>query len=311
MTQSKNHHWWPRCLSEWWTDSEGRITRVTPDGKTLRLTPKNLAVIGHGHTIKLGRRPGETTVWDYNFENEFQRADGNFPQAIEWLEGLRREERPAAILRERFLSQEASEAALADLIESLVSLAVRNPMTRNAAARPAEHFRGNLPERERNALITLNIRHQQRKLVDGIGARGKFAALYSPHREFVFGDGFFHNLTSPAALPLSPKMLVPLTPRIGVLFACPLQYSTEPRLSTFVLTAEEADVLNRTIQIYAKEMLFYRSERPTLTDEFRRGEHLCYDGPSNPIEELIHSLPGVPSRDASLDFLLAWRGRTG
>lgn len=54
-------------------------------------------------------------------------------------------------------------------------------------------FRGPIESAERNALIGLNIRGSQRFIADGRGARGKFVAVYSQDKEFVFGDGFFHT----------------------------------------------------------------------------------------------------------------------
>ncbi|HEX5462474.1 MAG TPA: hypothetical protein VFX20_21080 [Steroidobacteraceae bacterium] len=42
--------------------------------------------------------------------------------------------------------------------------------------------------------------------------------LYSDDREFIFGDGFFHNFTA-MAQSHAPKMLAPLTPGIAVLYA--------------------------------------------------------------------------------------------
>jgi hypothetical protein len=308
MSNSKKHHWWPICVSEFWKDSEGRTTRLSPDGAVVRSPPKRFGVIRHGHSIKLGAIPGEVTVWDHNFESEFQRADGNFPTTIRWLEGLDREHRPrASTLTSRFLGQSAPEKNLRQLVECLVSLAVRSPMNRHAAVSWAEEVRGKLPERERNVLVASNMQNRQRMNADAFGARGKFAVIYSPDREFIFGDGFFHNITSPAGSPMSPKILAPLTPRMSVLFTIPLRYTTEPKLSTLAITAAEADALNRTVQIYAKDMLFFRSEAPEITEEFRRGMHLCYADPGNPIDTLIHGVPGVPPRDTSLDFL--FRGR--
>ena len=308
MPNSKNHHWWPKGVSSFWKDADGCVARISPNGELLRQPPKNFGVIGHGHSIKLGRKPGDSTAFDYNFESEFQHADDNFPSTIRWLEGLERESRPnESILTNRFLTQDDPEEKLSLLVEGLISLAIRGPMYRSAAVRLAEHFRGPLPTRERNALVGLNMHGHQRTFVTAIGTRGKFAVIYSPERELIFGDGFFHNITSPAGAPYSPKILVPLTPNISVLFARPSIYTTKPRLSTLVITPDEAERLNQTVQIYAKEMLFYRSEKPTIIDEFRQNQHLQYGEP-NPIDVLIHSIPGVPPRDGSLDFLLAPNG---
>jgi hypothetical protein len=149
------------------------------------------------------------------------------------------------------------------------------------------------------------MRDMHRLAVKDIGIRGKATAILSPDAEFIFGDGFCHNFVSPSGTPSSPRIIVPLTPRLAVLYARPMQYSTEPRLSTLVINADEALSLNRLIQVYAKDKIFFRSEKPDLTEEYTRNKHMELRGPSI-VESLIHSMPGVPDRDTSLDFL-SWR----
>jgi hypothetical protein len=134
--------------------------------------------------------------------------------------------------------------------------------------------------------------------------RGKATAIWSPEREFIFGDGFFHNLNSSCGPPYSPQVLAPLTPRLAVLYAIPMRYREEPRLSTLVIAAREAEALNHVVQIYANDKIYYRSDKPTVTGEYSVGKHLRFSGPGHIIEELIHSMPGVPDRDTSMDFIL-------
>lgn len=189
------------------------------------------------------------------------------------------------------------------MLESLTSLAIRSPMTREACVSVAEHFRGPLPERERNSLIAINLRDMHSRAVKSFGVRGKAAVILSPDREFVFGDGFYHNLTSPSAAPPSPAIFAPLTPRLALLYARPMRFTTEPRLSTLVIGADEAEALNRIVQIYARDKLFYRTDKPELTEDYRAVTHRQLSSPGHIIDELIHSMPGVPDRDTSLDFL--------
>ncbi|WP_129373656.1 hypothetical protein [Pseudomonas aeruginosa] len=56
--------------------------------------------------------------------------------------------------------------------------------------------------------------------------------------------------------------------------------------------------------VYSKGALFYRSECPNLIEAFTSGTHLVYEHPDNPMDNLIRSIPGIPPRDRSLDFLL-------
>lgn len=308
--KSERHHWWPECVSDYWKDSEGLAHWILPDGETRHSPPKNFGVIGNGHYIKLSRDPHEATVWDQNFEDEFGRADSHLRGVIEWLESLDRvDRRNAKDLGSRFLRQDACDENVGLLVEGLVSLAVRSPINRKSAVGLAEKLRGSLPERERNAIMGSNMRGCQRRTVNSIGTRGKFVVMYSPDREFIFGDGFFHNIRAPAHNPWNTKILAPVTPRISVLFANPTQYTVDPRLLTLVLNAREADLMNETVQRYARSAIFYRSEPPVIIDEYRQGQHLNYSHPDNPIDNFICSIPGIPPRDRSLNSIFNDFGR--
>lgn len=301
--KSERHHWWPECVSKRWADDAGGVHWLLPDGSERKARPDAFGGIGNGHYIKLGNQPGDVTPWDQNFETEFQQADDQFPGVIAWLEGLHHEPRYGRPRRERFVPQPASDAQFTRLVESLTSLAIRSPMTRASAVALAERMRGPLPEWERNALIAANLRDMHRRAMQAVSARGKATAIYSPDREFIFGDGFYHNLTVAGVAPTSPRILAPLTPRLAVLYAIPGQYTVEPRLSTLVIDAEEAKSLNQVVQIYAREALFYRTDRPELIDEYRVAKHLQFSSSRNLVEEMVHGMPGVPDRDTSLDFL--------
>lgn len=302
-SQSKRHHWWPECVSRRWAGADGGVTRLRPSGETFRGKPEGFGVIGNGHFIKLGA-PGETTPWDHNFESEFQRADDNFPGLIDWLDGLDRPGPPFEVPRKaRILPHSIDDARLSMLIECVVSLAVRSPMHRERAVALAEDLRGPLPERERNRLIGANMQRMQRSVVKSIRGRGKAMVLFSPEREFVFGDGFFHNIHPPGEHLLAPKILAPITPWMSVLFTRPGSYRVEPRLVTTSVTIAEAESLNEVVQIYARDQIFYRNEPPRIIEPYRRGIHLEFQDDRNPADDWAHSIPGVAPRDTSLDFL--------
>lgn len=303
-TKAERHHWWPSCVSERWADERGGVHWLLPTGEERCARPESFGVIGNGHFIKLGRKPGESTPFDQNFEPVFQRADDHFPTVIDWLESLRFEPRMDHERRSRFLPQPSQDDLFGQMVEALISLAIRSPRTRESCVSLAEHFRGPLATRERNSLIALNMRDMHARAVQACGLRGKATAIWSPEREFIFGDGFFHNLNSSCCPPYSPQVLAPLTPRLAVLYAIPMRYREEPRLSTLVIGAREAEALNHVVQIYANDKIYYRSDKPTVTGEYSVGKHLRLSGPGHIIEELIHSMPGVPDRDTSMDFIL-------
>jgi hypothetical protein len=166
-------------------------------------------------------------------------------------------------------------------------------MNREASVSLAEHLRGPLPSTERNALIGSNMQRAQRLIADSIGSRGKFAVLYSNGREFVYGDGFFHTVSAIVNPPFAPRILAPVTPSISVMVSRPTIFTVEPRLVTIVLSEDEVDRCNHAVQVYSRDALYYRNDRPRLDDSFRCGEHQKYSSPDNPIDSLFNSLPGV------------------
>lgn len=292
--KSERHHWWPECVSQHWQDESGGLHWLLPDGAVRSSTPRNFGVVTNGHFIKLGQTPGEETVWDQNFEPIFARADDSFPKVIEWLQSLDRRPGPDDRLHEgRFYGQQATDDKLRLLVECLLSLAIRSPMNREAAVGLAERFRGPLAERERNTLIALNMRDSLNRALEAVGTRGKFVVLYSPDREFVFGDGFYSNLRSPVQHSYRARMLVPITPDISVLHVQPSQYSVEPRLMTMVLNSEEADAANEVVQVYARQALFFRSQKPNISENYKCFAHKQFSDHNNPVDRIIHSIPGV------------------
>ncbi|WP_143161154.1 DUF4238 domain-containing protein [Pollutimonas bauzanensis] len=299
--KSERHHWWPECVSQHWAADDGTTGWLKPDGSCVRTRPANLGVIGNGHHIKM-KRGDEPTPWDQSFERVFDKADSQFPKLITWLEGL--EHRPmhdVMELKQRFIAQPCTDDELLRMTECAVSLAVRGPMNREASVALAEHLRGPIESGERNRLIGLNMRNAQRTIADSIGARGKFVVVYSQDKEFIFGDGFFHNVGNAQMAPHSPKLFVPITPNICVLVCRPSGYMVEPRLSTLVANDNEVNLCNDTIQVYSKNAIYFRSQQPIPHESFRCAQHLSYEHPGNPINNLIHSIPGVSARDSSFD----------
>lgn len=292
--KSEKHHWWPQCVSAHWADQGGCAHRISPAGECLRAPPKNFGVIGNGHFIKLGSRPEDKTPWDQNYEPEFQEADSVFPDLITFLEAFEEPNKDlAAPIPIRFVQKEASDTELERIVKCIVSLAVRSPRNRASALALAEQLRGPLPPRERNALIGVNMRNDYKKIVNAVGNHGKFVVLFSRTREFIFGDGFYHNLLSPVQNTFNPKILAPITPTLAVLFTIPLAYQPDQKLFSLSLNSDEALALNKAVQIYSKSELFYRSEKPMLIDEYRREKHFIYSSTDNPVDYLITNIPGV------------------
>ena len=298
--KSARHHWWPECVSRYWATEDGTTGWIKPDGQCLRVRPKQLGQIGNGHHIKPSRNFSHSTRWDTSFECEFDTADNSFPEIISWLKNLNYDFKPSQKLCDRFLEQSAGDDVLRKLTECVVSLAVRSPMNRAASVSVAERLRGTMPNQEREILIGFNMRNSQRMVSDRIGANAKFAVLVSQGKEFIFGDGFFQNFKSG----INPKILAPITPNLSVIVTRPTTFTVSPRLSTIVLTDDEVDQCNHAVQVYSRQALYFRSHKPEVVEAFTCNEHLQYTDPDNPIDTLLRSIPGIPPRDSSLDFLI-------
>lgn len=299
--KSALHHWWPACVSKHWEGEDGKVGWLKPDGTHLRLASHRLGAIGNGHLIKLGHG-GAPSHWDESFESEFDDADTHFPTFIDWLEQLPREELGASAgLRDRYMPVEATEQELLRAVECVVSLAVRSPMNREASVSLAERLRGgSLPRPEREALMGLNIRRQQKLIVNDIGTRAKFVVMFSPNKEFLFGDGFYHNV-SYAHPPLTTvEILAPITPWISVLICRHRQYMKNPQLTSIVLTDAEIDGLNLAIQVYSRNAIYFRNALPIPHEAYLTGQHRKFADTDNAVSYLIHGTPGIPALGHSL-----------
>jgi len=136
------------------------------------------------------------------------------------------------------------------------------------------------------------MKGRQRLFADGLNSRGKFVVLRSPDREFIFGDGFCHNLVLPS-LPISPKIFVPLTPRIALLYVKPQKFYVEPRLSSLEVDADWTEGLNLGVHVYAKDAIYFRSDQPPMTEYFSANRHGFFASSNNAIDELVDQIPGI------------------
>lgn len=279
--RNARHHWWPGSLSRFWADKDGNAHRISWDGKEVSATPYNFGGVKNAHHIKMADIP---TVWDENYEPKFGNIDGRFPSLVRWIESLgfvaNTDNLP---LSQRAQPQPVTDEQFYTCAECAVSIAVRNPAFRNRIRLTVQSFRGSsIGEDELDRLIGLNQRDCQNLYMQAIGTRGKIAILVSKNSEFIFGDGFFHNFTSTSTAPMTPRLILPLTPNYAVFYTKPVQFLSEPRLVTISLRRDEVQFLNDTVQVYSKDAVFYRTERPSLLSEFTQREFLEYRYNSHP-----------------------------
>lgn len=292
-----HHHWWPKSLLNFWKNGNGEISQLFPSGHTVVQTSnRKIAGINDAHTARIGDQP---SVWDQTFEHSFQDADQTFTSLVPAVEKLR----PADALytgpfSSRICSLEDSDLNRKDVLECCISLIARSPMTRDLTAKTVGYYRDRMsdgPSKTSNAtmknLVNLNHQHALKTFREATAHGGKFCILFAGEGEFIFGDGFFHNFSSIANAPMAPHFLIPLTPKASILYARPLAYNTAPLFSAMTLSNEEVGFANSTVMTYSRSMVFYRTIRPEITEEFKSEKHLIYEEMrENPVTQLIGEL---------------------
>ena len=278
--KSEKHHWWPQTISKHWRNSRGFINRVNAKGENSEVQPKSLAVIKNGHIIKLSDNPEKRTSFDQNFEHFFDKADFNSNAIIKSLSEIRikhfQYERVNPT-KSNVFSPEDHEL----LIEIIVSLAVRSPMYRDGCIAIAEKLRGEIPPLEKDRLIAINIRDALKNITSQIRNEASIYLMLSKEKEFIFGDGFYHDIPTVTISSRSPTLVCPLTPHICVIIDAKERKKNDSLISVEI-NDEEVAICNDTVQIYSKNEIFYSNDKPILSEHFTeniRKEYYPYDNP--------------------------------
>ncbi|WP_407273856.1 DUF4238 domain-containing protein [Dickeya ananatis] len=286
--KSERHHWWPQTISKHWRNSRGFINRVNSKGESTEVKPKSLAVIKNGHIIKLSDAPEKRTSFDQNFECFFDKADSNSNAIIKSLSEIMIKHfqcESKFFAKSNVCSSEEHEL----LIEIIVSLAVRSPMYRDRCIAVAEKLRGEIRALEKDRLIAINMRDALKNITSHIKNEASIYLLLSKEKEFIFGDGFYHDIPTVTIPSRSPIIVCPLTPNICVIIDAK-ERKKDDSLISVALNDEEVAICNDTVQIYSKNEIFYRENNPILSEYFtdnQRKEYYPYD---NPLLKLLEKI---------------------
>lgn len=267
------HHWWPRTLSEHWCAADQMVSVIRPNGEVRRAPPGAFGGITNAHHMKLGG------PWDSTFEPVFNQPDSEIADFVSWiftLEASRAEsDRP---MLERILAQPLSHERHQQMARIVASLLARSPRVRYVIKLGTEYYREQFgladPTADKN-LIAAN----QRGLYDAYRKRmesgGRWAILFTDNTEFIAGDGFLHNFpASVDGINSGKKLVLPILPTATIVYMLPSGgYPSEPKLVTLRVHGEETTRLNHFVQVYARDLLFYRSQQPIPSDAFRSGEY--------------------------------------
>ena len=266
------HHWWPRTLADHWAAADGMVSVIRPNGAVHRAPPGAFGAITNAHHMKIGG------PWDSTFEPIFNQPDFEMADFVSWLGTLEASFAGAdTSMVERISPQPLPDERRAQIARITASLLARSPGIRNSIKITTEHFRREFGLADPSAdksLIAVNQRGLYDAYRKGMENSGRWAILFSDEREFIAGDGFFHNFpASQDGFHSGRKLVLPILPTAAVVYMSPMQYPTEPKLVTLRLGADEVERLNEIAQVYASDFLFYREEKPTLSESFTCGGH--------------------------------------
>jgi hypothetical protein len=73
-----------------------------------------------------------------------------------------------------------------------------------------------------------------------------------------------------------------MTPSMAILYTSPFQYVSNCEVATIMLRNDEVDFLNHLVQVYSRDRIFYRSDRPVIHDAFLARQHMQLTGHSDP-----------------------------
>ena len=272
------HHHWPKGLSKFWCDDEGQVNRLSSNGQLLRCPPKNFGALTDGHRIRFEDSDGGS-IWDSTIEPMFNNADSNLPHGVTYLLGLESKTGSDGLpLVGRLLGGSLDRNLRANLGESIASLIVRSPAFRNQMKINVDDLRQGIPYRdfndERN-LIVANLNQEFSGISKSLKSGGKLVVLFSDTNEFIFGEGFLHNLHG--AVSSGQKFLVPLTPTMALAFTRPIRYMTHPEIVTLRLHANEVDICNEITQVYSKDYVYFRDQMPKLIPNFTDGSFQVFE----------------------------------
>lgn len=282
----EKHHWWPKGLSKFWANTNGLIYRIDSLGNVINSNPKNFAQLSNGHNVVLS----ENSPWNFTFEHYFDNPDRNIRKVLSWLETFQKRERVGGNPEYSYLSQDLESENLNILRECILSLILRSPMYRNMHNLFVESFRGKLSKKQARNLEAFNIYQKYETLTQSSKNRGRFAVLFSVQKEFIFGDGFYTNLTATSEDLFGFKVAIPVTPNIAVIWSSPASCYTSPRLMALKADEDVVELINYSVQVYSKDYLFFRSQQPNLNPDFTAGEHRAFEYNSDPLKRYIDSL---------------------
>lgn len=311
---SREHHWWPVGLQRHWTDASGNVSFIDPQGRVGRKKAVNRKVAkkAHGHTVLLNG------PWTTNFEPDFERADDSinavlsslaqykakggtsFWEFLAFMSLLFKRDRKFRDICQYYEMDSRLTSSLALLICSLL---IRLPARRHVYEQVSQWV-GLPPDPNIGKMNMRQFFHTaSRAIENGASASMFFVLIRSPWREFVYGDGVLDWMSdSLSSMHIHGRALLPLTPNLCVYVCTPMVRHGKYNCASFYAGSWIVDAVNEFTQIYSRDLLFFRSMKPKLTDHFKRGQFLTHEVKKDSFFDMLDDVVS----QGRVDPLRAW-----
>ncbi|MDE0965552.1 MAG: hypothetical protein OSB73_20690, partial [Candidatus Latescibacteria bacterium] len=283
--KSRNHHWWPVGLQNYWSDENGDVSWIDPDGNTDKKKSVNRK-IGfkiHGHTLFRGHVWGES-----NFENEFDIDDKihkiianlkslkprgeHISPLISWWKSIRKND---LVLNDTCAKHHIKEQDSRDLLLFLYSLLIRSPSYRSKYEKFPAQFGLPVSENVGKANMRQSYLLAKKLCQEGVMTNRFFVILHSDHSRFICGDGYLDWLSgSLQARRVNGRALIPLTPHLCVYICTPMAMRTDRNCAAIRAAPWMVERVNEITQVYSRDRLFFLGRKPQLSENFLKREFL-------------------------------------
>lgn len=286
---SREHHWWPVGLQKHWTDKLGNVSSIDPKGTVTKKKAINrkIAKKAHGHTVLLNG------PWTTNFEADFAKADDSINTVLSSLKNYKakggesfwdflklmsllfKRDRKLRDLCRYYKMDPQLTSSLALLTASLL---IRLPARRHAYEQVSEWV-GLPPDPNVGKMNMRQFYQIASRGIERDAGRGIFFVLIrSPWKEFVYGDGVLDWISdSLAGMHIHGRALLPLTPNLCLYVSTPRVRRGNHNCACFYAAPWIVDSVNEFTQIYSRDQLFFRSQKPTLSEHFRNGQFFAHE----------------------------------
>lgn len=284
-SRSKNHHWWPVGLQSYWSDENGDVSWIDPDGNTdkKKSVKRKIGFKIHGHTLFRGDVWGETNFEDeFDIDNEVHRVVDNlealkplgqpFSKFESWWKSIRKKDR---VLTETCAKHHIEDQASRDVLLLLYSLLIRSPSYRSKYENFPAQFGLPVSENVGKANMRQSYLLAKKLCQKGLMTNRFFVILHSDHSRFICGDGYLDWLSgSLQANQVSGRALIPLTPHLCIYICTPIAMRTNRNCAAIRAAPWMVERVNEITQVYSRDRLFFLGRKPRLTDDFLKRQFL-------------------------------------